>query len=89
MAASLPFYVRQQDPPAKREILRAALKLFSERGLAETSIRDIAAESGYTNPALYKHFASKDQLALHLFETCHARVWTACAAALSSAQGFE
>lgn len=79
----LPFYVRDEDPPAKREILRAALKLFSERGLAATSIRDIARESGYTNPALYKHFASKDGLALHLFETCHRRVWARCNAALS------
>src|SRR5215207_2778593 len=89
MAELLPFYVHEDDPPAKREILRAALKLFSERGLVATSIRDIADESGYTNPALYKHFASKEELALHLFETCHARVWTDCAAALSSATGFD
>ena len=86
---ALPFYVRQDDPPAKREILRAGLKLFAERGLAATSIRDIAERSGYTNPALYKHFAGKDELALHLFETCHARVWTMCADALSRAQGFD
>src|SRR5215208_4865848 len=89
MDAPLPFYVREDDPPAKREILRAGLKLFAERGLAATSIRDIADRSGYTNPALYKHFAGKDELALHLFETCHARVWTSCAAALSSANGFD
>ena len=89
MSASVPFYVEDDAPPAKREILRAALKLFSERGLASTSIRDIADESGYTNPALYKHFESKDELALYLFETCHARVWTRCAAALSSGTRFE
>jgi AcrR family transcriptional regulator len=89
MARPLPFYVHENDAPAKREILLAALKLFSERGLAATSIRDIAEESGYTNPALYKHFASKDELALHLFKTCHARVWTRCAAALSSAREFD
>src|SRR5215207_4800688 len=89
MATLLPFYVHEDDPPAKREILRAALKLFSERGLAATSIRDIADESGYTNPALYRHFASKDELALYLFETCHARVWTSCSAALSMNTGFE
>lgn len=89
MTSTLPFYIKEDDPPAKREILRAALKLFSERGLAATSIRDIAAESGYTNPALYKHFESKDQLALHLFETCHARVWRRCADALSHGEGFE
>ena len=89
MAASLPFYIAPDDPPAKREILRSALKLFSERGLAATSIRDIAEESGYTNPALYKHFAGKDELALQLFEACHARVWSTCAAALAGGQGFE
>ncbi|SRR6266403_2028140 len=89
MTQSLPFYIREDDPPAKREILRAALKLFSEGGLAATSIRDIADESGYTNPALYKHFASKQDLALHLFETCHRRLWTRCAAAIASAKDFE
>lgn len=89
MASPLPFYISDDDPPAKREILRAALKLFSERGLAATSIRDIAAESGYTNPALYKHFASKDELALQLFELCHSRVWAGCAAALSANTGFD
>jgi len=88
MAALLPFYIREDDPPAKREILRAALKLFSDRGLAATSIRDIAQESGFTNPALYKHFAGKQELALYLFETCHGRVWTSCAAALASAKDF-
>jgi AcrR family transcriptional regulator len=87
--ASLPFYLTQDDPPAKREILRAALKLFAARGLAATSIRDIAEESGYTNPALYKHFPSKDHLALHLFEVCHTQVWTTCAAALASPDGFD
>jgi AcrR family transcriptional regulator len=89
MTAPVPFYIHENDPPAKREILRAAIKLFSERGLAVTSIRDIADESGYTNPALYKHFASKEELAQHLFEACHRHVWTRCAAALNSAKDFD
>ena len=89
MTMTLPFYTAEDDPPAKREILRAAMKLFSERGLAATSIRDIADESGYTNPALYKHFASKDELALHLFETCHRRMWARCNAAIASAKSFD
>lgn len=83
------FYIRKDDAPAKQEILRAAMKLFGERGLAATSIRDIADESGYTNPALYKHFASKEDLALHLFETCHRRMWTRCNTAIVSAGSFE
>src|SRR5215475_8072308 len=84
----LPFYIQEEDPPAKREILRAAMKLFSEHGLAATTIRDIAKESGYTNPALYKHFASKEELALSLFETSHRRLWSRCHAAIESATDF-
>lgn len=85
----LPFYIQEGDPPAKREILRAAMKLFSRRGLAATSIRDIAKESGYTNPALYKHFVSKEELALYLFETSHRRLWSRCSAAVASASDFH
>jgi AcrR family transcriptional regulator len=89
MNAALPFYIGEGDPPAKREILRAALKLFSERGLAATSIRDIADESGYTNPALYRHFESKEALAQHLFDVCHRRVWGRLSAAVNSATSFD
>ena len=89
MASPLPFYIREEDPPAKRQILRAAMKLFSERGFAATSIRDIAKESGYTNPALYKHFASKEELALQLFDICHRRLWARCNAAIASAKSFD
>jgi AcrR family transcriptional regulator len=85
----LPFYVHEEDPPAKREILRAAMKLFSKHGLAATSIRDIADESGYTNPALYKHFSSKEELAVYLFEICHRRLWTKCHAAIVTAKSFD
>jgi AcrR family transcriptional regulator len=89
MTAALPFYLREDDPPAKRHVLRAAMKLFSEHGFAGTSIRDIARESGYTNPALYKHFAGKEELAIHLFEICHRRLWTTCSAAIDAAKGFD
>lgn len=84
----LPFYIADDDSPAKQEILRAAMKLFSERGLDSTTIRDIADESGYTNPALYKHFESKDDLALHLFEVCHRRVWGRLHAAVVAGKTF-
>ena len=89
MAHTLPFYIQGDDPPAKRQILRAAMTLFSEQGLAGTSIRDIARKSGYTNPALYKHFAGKDELALYLFENCHRRLWTKCNAAILAAKSFD
>jgi len=51
----------------KERIERAALKLFVERGVAQTSIRDIAREAGVSQGAMYNHFTSKDQLAWSLF----------------------
>src|SRR3954449_11538655 len=89
MASLVPFYIGDDDPPAKRHILRAAMKLFSAHGLAGTSIRDIARESGYTNPALYRHFAGKDELAVYLFEHCHRRLWTKCHAAILAGRSFD
>jgi len=36
--------------------------LFSERGVQQTSLRDIAERLGITKPALYYHFESRDAL---------------------------
>jgi len=55
----------------KQRILRAALLLFTEKGLCETSIRDIGAAAGLSNPALYKHYKSKEALAQELFVSCY------------------
>ena len=51
----------------KELIERAALKLFVEQGVAETSIKDIAGEAGVSQGAMYNHYASKDELAWLLF----------------------
>ena len=71
------FLLDHEDAPSKREILRCALLLFVRDGLCETSIREIGKAAGYTNPALYKFFPSKEALALHLFERCYAHVFAA------------
>ncbi len=41
------------------DIQQAAVRTFSERGYAATSIRDIAAAAGVTSGALYLHVSSK------------------------------
>jgi len=69
------FFVSEGDPPSKQSILRAALKLFVKHGLAATNIRMIGTEAGYTNPAMFKFFQSKDALALYLFERCYERLY--------------
>jgi TetR/AcrR family transcriptional regulator, repressor of fatR-cypB operon len=62
------FLVRPADPPSKQAILCAALRLFVDKGFESTSIRQIAREAGYTNPALFKFFGSKEELGVYLFE---------------------
>ena len=60
------------EPAAKIAGLDAALSLFVRHGVEATSIRDIARQSGFTNPAIFKHFETKTSLALCLFERCYA-----------------
>lgn len=43
-------------------MLRSAADLFAERGLAATSIRDIAARSRVNHGLIHRHFGSKDGL---------------------------
>ena len=69
-----PLAILEVSPPAKRAILTEALKLFASRGVEAVSVRDIAAATGFTNPALFRHFASKDELACTLFEVCYRRL---------------
>jgi len=44
------------------EILATAAELFAARGFHGVSVADIGAACGISGPALYKHFASKDDV---------------------------
>ena len=46
----------------KERIRDAALELFSEKGYPGTAMSDIAKKIGLTKPALYKHYASKQDI---------------------------
>jgi TetR/AcrR family transcriptional regulator, repressor of fatR-cypB operon len=83
-----PFYVSASDAPAKQKILIAALHLFVRDGLCETSVRDIARVSGFTNPALFKHFSTKDTLARYLFERCYLEMFQLTVRAIKSGTTF-
>jgi len=46
----------------RTQLVRAASRLFAERGFRAVSIEDLAAEAGVSGPAVYRHFASKEAL---------------------------
>jgi AcrR family transcriptional regulator len=46
----------------RREIVQAALRVFSEGSYAGATTAEIAREAGVTEPVLYRHFASKRDL---------------------------
>lgn len=48
----------------RKEIVDAAASLFASKGIASTTMRDIAAHIGKTPGILYYHFKSKDDLLL-------------------------
>lgn len=52
----------QRTAETRERILEVAAKLFVERGFEATSVRDIAAAIGISNPSLYHHFSSKSAL---------------------------
>jgi AcrR family transcriptional regulator len=52
----------RQGPVTREQILDSSLRLFSEKGFARTSVRDIAQAAGITDAAIYYHFTSKREL---------------------------
>lgn len=60
--------ILEQKPDTKRPmIVRVATSLFAEKGIDGTSMRDIADGAGVREAAIYRHFASKDDLAREIF----------------------
>src|SRR3569623_1862129 len=51
----------------RERIIQGALRLFAEKGVDATSIRDIAASAAITEPAIYRHFKSKEDLIWEIF----------------------
>lgn len=58
-----------EDPEsAKGNILRAAARLFREKGFGRTTVRDIAAEVGILSGSLFHHFPNKEAILVQLME---------------------
>jgi AcrR family transcriptional regulator len=50
----------------RKQILAAATKLFVEKGYHTTRTKDIAQACAVTEPVIYKHFSSKEELFLEV-----------------------
>lgn len=53
---------RPRSTDTRDRIQAAAMELFLERGVQQTSLQDIAGRLGITKPALYYHFDSREAL---------------------------
>jgi AcrR family transcriptional regulator len=53
----------------KEDLLRASLKLISEKGYLGSTTREIAQEAGVTELTLFRHFGSKERLFEELLKT--------------------
>ncbi len=56
---------RRAERAAKRNaVLRAAVRMFNERGFHATSLDDVAASLGISKPTIYHYLGNKDQVLL-------------------------
>jgi AcrR family transcriptional regulator len=61
-------YKKSED--SRNQVLDAAITTLAARGLAATSIQDIADAAGLSKGAVHYHFESKDELLERVLERC-------------------
>lgn len=61
---------KEEAEKTRDDILNAAVRLFSEKGVAHTSLQEIAAAANVTRGAVYWHFKNK----VDIFDALHARL---------------
>ncbi|ANG61059.1 hypothetical protein A8C75_00375 [Marinobacterium aestuarii] len=58
----------QEAEQTRQALLMAALEVFSQRGAATATLKDVATHAGVTHGALYWHFKNRDALLEALFQ---------------------
>lgn len=59
---------REPDGEVRQRLLDAAIELFTTKGYASTTVREIVTAAGVTPPVLYYYFGSKEGLFLCLMK---------------------
>ena len=71
----------------RREIMRAAYRIFDRSAGKSSSVQDILDEAGLSTRAFYRHFRSKDELLASMYRTASQRVTNELSAAAAAAEG--
>ena len=58
----MPNLIKRRHSETRARIAEAAVSLFLEHGFADTTMEDVASESGVSRRTVYRHFPSKDEL---------------------------
>jgi TetR/AcrR family acrAB operon transcriptional repressor len=59
---------KEEAEQTKRDLLNAALAVFSRKGYAAARLSDIAQAAGVTRGAIYHHFGGKEELFIALLD---------------------
>lgn len=60
--------VERSSADRRSLILEVAAVLFAKAGFDSTSMSDVAAAAGIQKPSVYHHFASKEEILIHVLE---------------------
>lgn len=70
---------RRRDPDRRRRILDAAADLAARRGFHAVGMDEIGAEAGIVGSGIYRHFGSKNDILVALFDQAMQRLQAAAA----------
>jgi AcrR family transcriptional regulator len=62
-------YAKEQKELARQRIVEGGARLAKKRGFSAAGVDDLAAASGVTSGAVYKHFSGKSQLLAAIIES--------------------
>lgn len=80
---------RSEDAASQQAILSAALVHFIKHGVEGSKVRAIAQDAGFTNPAMFKFYRTKEALAKDLFERCYLELYARLRNSVQPAAGFQ
>jgi AcrR family transcriptional regulator len=75
----------QRSEATRRELMRVARELYTEKGFSEATLDEVAERTGVTKGALYHHFRDKKELFRAVFEQLDAEMCEKIIAAAATA----